>query len=129
MSLEEWLKKNCPDDGPKYYSFNYEKYKRDTVNEQKKHKEFFVTKMEKIVETTILDEFQKVLINDPYTNEYNRNATGWHSEEDACKLISEMSIGDSVSQFWDNRRVPTNKKYVVDDRFLEKLILKIKERM
>ena len=85
MSLEEWLKKNCPDDGPKHYSFNYEKYKRDTVNEQKKHKEFFVTKMEKIVETTILDEFNKV--------------------------------------------TDTPGVYVVDDRFLEKLILKIKGKM
>ena len=65
MSLEQWLEKNCPNDRPKYYSFNYEKYKRDTVNEEKKHKAFFIKKMEKIAEGVIMQEFAR-LGDSPY---------------------------------------------------------------
>jgi len=117
MNLEEWLKKNNPNDGPKWYSFNYQKYKRDTLNDEKRYKEFAVKKLEEIVEETIINEFKKCLYSDPYTYNYN------------SKILHESSPCDFGYIFEDERPIPLNNKYIVDDLFIKNLIEKIKHRM
>jgi len=110
MGLKEWLDKNCPDDGPKYYSFNYEKYMRDTLKQEKRYKSFFNKKMKNIVESVILKEFEKI------GNSYN-----------SMTILQDRT--DHYANTVGGHQYPLNKYYVVDDKFLEKLILRIKEKM
>jgi len=110
MNLKEWLDKNCPDDGPRYYSFDYQKYKRDTLNDEKRYKEFAVKKFEKIVEDVIRKDFQ-ILFETSHDSRYATMRMDYHNLS-----------ADDIEIFG-------NKKYVVDDIFLNKLIAKIKARL
>ena len=94
MNLENWLKENNPGDGPRWYTFDYEKFKKDEDAEYKD--------ISKQIGDIIAEEFNNV-----------------------CK-----ESGHDMVEFTNNiMGGGTNHKYIIDNTFLRKMILKIQGRL
>jgi len=102
MNLETWLKKHNPTEGPKWYTFDYEGFKKVNLKESTAK----IEKIPDVVEKCIMDELTKVQLED----DFGRFTT--------VRLFGGEIVKD-----------PFKQKYVIDYVFVKNLLSKIKNKL